>query len=101
MTGLERRTRIRAVSKKRAALNRERRKMAEARWPDGPPMCAVPECNRPADDLHEILSRARGGSITDPANTAPLCRPHHTVITDTEPAWAYSLGLLRHSWDVA
>lgn len=100
MTGLSRRTRIRTVSKKRAALNRQRRKMADARWPERP-MCAVPGCTRLADDLHEILSRARGGSITDPENTAPLCRPHHNEITDTEPEWAYEMGLLKHSWEAS
>jgi hypothetical protein len=30
---------------------------------------------------------------------APLCRPHHTEITDEQPEWAYVLGLLAHSWD--
>ncbi|WP_262403460.1 hypothetical protein, partial [Actinomadura sp. CNU-125] len=63
------------------------------------PTCAVPDCGRPADDVHEPLTRARGGSIIDPANMAPLCRPHHTEITDEQPAWAYDLGLLVHSWD--
>lgn len=98
VTGLERRTRMRRVSKRRLAVNRQRRKMANEHFPKHP-MCAVPGCRRPADDLHEVLSRARGGSIVDPANCKPLCRPHHNEITDTEPAWAYELGLLRHSWD--
>lgn len=96
-----RRTPLKPVSAKRAVENRQRRKMADERWPDGPPKCAVPNCHRLADDLHEVLSRARGGSITDPTNTVPLCRGCHTVITDTEPEWAYELGLLRHSWDAA
>jgi hypothetical protein len=96
---LQRGTRIRPVSKKRAAKNRERRAMRNRRWPAGErPRCARPGCPRLADDLHEILTRARGGSITDEANTVPLCRQDNDELT-LEPAWGYELGLLRHSWD--
>lgn len=35
-----------------------------------------------ATDVHEIKSRARGGSITDLDNLAVLCRPCHTFITE-------------------
>lgn len=66
-------------------------------WPVRP-VCAVPWCTSLADDVHEPLTRSRGGSITDPANAVPLCRPCHTVITDTQPDWAYEQGLLIHSW---
>lgn len=97
-TSLQRRTRIKPVSAKRRAENRHRRRNALDTYGDQPP-CAVPWCTRPADDLHEIKTRARGGSITDMANTAPLCRPHHTEITDEQPDWAYDLGLLAHSWE--
>lgn len=89
---------IRQQSKKRKAENRQRRKVVQATFGDQP-MCVVPGCTRWADDVHEPLTRARGGSITDPANMAPLCRPHHHEITFTEPAWAYEIGLLAHSWD--
>ena len=94
-------SRIKAVSDKRRAENRERAAMADRRWPDrreGTVMCAVPGCPRPADDLHEILTRARGGSITDEANTVPVCRQHNGELT-LEPDWGSDLGLLRHSWD--
>jgi hypothetical protein len=60
--------------------------------------CGRPECHRRADDLHEPLSRARGGSITDEANVRPLARECHDEIT-LGPDWAYEAGLLRHSWD--
>jgi hypothetical protein len=66
------------------------------------PDCAVPWCYTPADDLHEPLTRARGGSICDPENQVPLCRAHHDELTfrpESELAWAYALGLLVHSWD--
>lgn len=89
--------RLRQQSKKRQAENRQRRQVVTDTFGDRPP-CTVPACVRPADDVHEPLTRGRGGSIVDPANMAPLCRPHHTEITDTEPAWAYELGLLKHSW---
>lgn len=107
---LRRRGRIRPVSLKRQRENRVRAAMADRLWPgrrEGTVMCAVWEaiqpdwCDRWASDLHEPLSRARGGSITDPGNCAPLCRSCHARITDEEPAWAYDLGLLVHSWEVA
>lgn len=96
--GLARRTRLRPVSAKRQAENRERRQVARETFGDQP-VCVVPGCGRWADDCHEPLTRARGGSITDAGNMAPLCRPHHDEITFGEPAWAYELGLLKHSWE--
>lgn len=95
--GLARVTPLRAVSSKRRKANQVRRDAVYATFGDAPG-CVVPGCWRLADDVHEPLTRGRGGSITDPTNMAPLCRPHHTEITDTEPAWAYELGLLIHSW---
>lgn len=95
-TQLRRDTPIRQVSDKRKEENKTRRAVIAAAYPETPP-CSVPWCTCLADDAHERLSRARGGSITDLRNIAPLCRPHHTEITDTEPIWAYALGLLRSS----
>jgi hypothetical protein len=95
-TALKRRTPIRQVSRKRARQNRERRAMARRLYPDRPP-CAVPWCPRWADDLHEPLTRARGGSITDEQNTRAVCRQHNDELT-LEPAWGYELGFLVHSW---
>lgn len=92
-------TRLQPVSAKRRQENRERRAMANARWPDGErPRCARPGCPRLADDLHEILSRARGGSITDETNTVPLCRQcNHDATRDPEDM--ITAGLVRHSWE--
>jgi hypothetical protein len=76
--------------------------MAARLWPDGQPPCSRPGCTRLADDLHEPLTRARGGSITDPGNAKPVCRPCHDEITfrpESELGWAYEAGLLVHSWD--
>lgn len=89
-------SRLNPVSGKRRAENRERRAMAERRFPEMNPRCAVPWCTRPADALHEILSRARGGSITDPENTVPACNICNEALTH-EPDWGYRLGLIKHS----
>jgi len=94
------RTRIAPVSGRRRAQNRQRAAIVAVLFPPGT-LCAVPGCGRLFDDVHEPLTRGRGGSITDPANMAPLCRPHHDQITfrpeKSELAWAYRLGLLRHA----
>jgi hypothetical protein len=98
ITPLVRYTRIRPVSKKRAREIVQRRAMLRRMFPEQP-LCSVPWCARLADDAHEPLTRGRGGSITDPENVQPVCRPHHDAITFEEPEWAYELGLLVHSWD--
>lgn len=97
----QQRTPIKPVSDKRRAENRQRRAMVNALYPERPG-CGRPGCPRLADDIHEPLTRARGGSITDPGNQVPLCRPCHDEVTfrpESELGWAYEIGLLRHSWD--
>lgn len=94
-----RRTRLRQQSKRRQKENRERSAMADRLWPGRTPPCIVPGCPRLADDLHEPVTRGRGGAIDDPDNSVPVCRPHHDELTFREPAWAYELELLVHSWD--
>jgi 5-methylcytosine-specific restriction endonuclease McrA len=89
---------IRAVSRKRAAENRVRAAVIAAAWPERP-RCAC-GCGRLADDVHEVLSRARGGSITDRANMRPLARWCHDKATDEDPRF-YDLGLVVHSWEAA
>lgn len=49
-------------------------------------------------DFHEVLTRARGGSITDPDNILMVCRFHHDWITD-HPVEAAAHGLVRNSWE--
>ena len=95
------RTPIKPVSTRRARENRQRAAMADRLWPDrreGTVMCEVPWCTLPADDVHEPLTRARGGSITDEANARATCRGHNDELT-LEPEWGYRLGFLKHSWD--
>ena len=75
---------------------------ASQRTPGPIPDEVISRCGRWADDVHEPLTRARGGSITDPDNAFPLCRPHHDEVTfrpESELQWAYDLGILIHSWD--
>ncbi|WP_262403286.1 hypothetical protein, partial [Actinomadura sp. CNU-125] len=57
-TTLARVTPLALVSRKRRAENRERRTVVHATFGDAP-TCAVPDCGRPADDVHEPLTRAR------------------------------------------
>jgi 5-methylcytosine-specific restriction endonuclease McrA len=99
---LKRSVPLRQVSARRAVENRQRRAMAKRLWPDGQPPCSRPGCSRLADDLHEPLARARGGSIVDEQNARPLCRPCHNEVTfspESELGWAYQDGLLVHSWN--
>lgn len=101
------RTPIRSVSKKRQAENRKRRQILHAAYGPNPACHACPVyraagidtgCDGRADDGHEILTRARGGSITDPDNVIPVGRACHRRI-DAEQDEALRLGLMRNSWD--
>jgi hypothetical protein len=64
-----------------------------------PTVCEVPWCSNTATDPHEPKTRTRGGSILNRANVRLICSPCHREIHDTEPAWAYERGFLKHSWD--
>ena len=100
---LARRTPLRSVSAKRAKVQQQRRTMvreelarrelceagAMIRFGGHRSLCAGL-----AVDLHEPLTRARGGSILDPANTVAVCRSCHDWIHDN-PTAATDLGLLR------
>lgn len=64
---------------------------------DSMPMCE--KCwSAYATDLHEVKTRARGGSILDEENIRVLCRPCHSWITE-HPAEAKQQGWLKNSWD--
>lgn len=95
--GPERKTGLSPQSDKRKKENRVRKKVAYATFGRNP-VCSRKGCNKPARDCHEPLTRGRGGSITDPANMAPLCRTCHDELTFGEPDWAYEQGLKKHSW---
>lgn len=101
---LRRTGRPKAVSAKRAEENEERRDvrmLVSARsggWCEACRLIGKEGHTRPASDLHEILTRARGGSIVDPKNLLHVCRPCHDWITD-HPREAAELGLVRWSWE--
>ena len=92
---------LKAVSRRRAAENRLRRKVVGELFPERP-ACVGPCGGQWADDVHEPLTRGRGGSIVDPENMRPLCRACHDLVTfapESELGWAYEAGRLVHSWD--
>ncbi len=98
-TALTRRTPLRARSKKTAALYLRRRRLVEQLLTEHP-ICQVPWCDQRSTDVHEPLTRARGGSILDRSNCVAVCRMHHDLI-HAEPQWAYDEGLLKHSWEAS
>lgn len=86
---------MRARSKKQAALYVTRRKLV-AEFLMERPVCERCQQAR-SDDVHELLSRARGGSISDESNLAALCRPCHREVTEN-PAQAALDGWVRSRW---
>lgn len=88
---------LKQTSDHRRREDRERAPILKA-LREGPCQARLDGCLGRATDGHEILSRARGGSITDPRNVIGVCRPCHSWIT-THPKEATELGFLRHSWD--
>jgi hypothetical protein len=94
---LRRLTPLRAQSAKRGRVAKQRRAFV-ADLLAAFPICQVPWCSRPSEEVHEPLTRARGGSILDAGNAKAVCRLHHDLI-HAEPAWAYETGFLRHSWE--
>jgi hypothetical protein len=61
------------------------------------PICEFPDCRALSVDVHELRSRARGGSITDESNVKACCRAHHELVTN-DPAFAEAIGWSLHSW---
>ena len=54
--------------------------------------------NERSQDIHELKSRARGGSITDIENLVALCRNCHRWVTEN-PKKALEQGWLKSSWE--
>ena len=91
------RTVINRVSAKRKVENAVRRKVL-AELKRLYPMCQ--RCGvRPSEEGHEPLTRARGGSITDPANIVMLCAfpdggchkwVHEHIAEATKEGWLVS-----------
>jgi len=100
---LQRRTPLRQVSRKRSREQRLRQQMVRDELARRE-LCEAgavitfaghdARCYGLATELHEPLTRARGGSILDPENTVAICRSCHDWI-HVNPAAATGLGLLR------
>jgi 5-methylcytosine-specific restriction endonuclease McrA len=82
------------VSRKRRVLLRERRKVTDAMKAEGDVLCV--RCGGMAQDAHEVVSRARGGSIVDRENIVPLCREDHRWVTE-HPLEAEREGLSKRA----
>jgi len=88
---------VRHRSRKQQQVYREQRIPLVKKVLEDQPVCI--RCFRaPSTDVHELKSRARGGSITDESNVVAICRNCHTWIT-THPAEAEAAGWSKHSWD--
>lgn len=90
-----------ASSKRKKAMSARKKMLAEFYTGICEGAKRVPDvrCGGPLDP-HEPLTRARGGSITEPENLMWICRNHHDW-AHAHPLQAHKVGLLRHSWDVA
>lgn len=116
-TELTRRTRLAPMSKKRRRIREQRAALVRtelasrpvceagntirAEWANRFGIVKANElasrsafgCRHWAVELHEPLTRARGGDILDPANTIAICRGCHDWIHH-HPERATALGLL-------
>ena len=88
---------MRHRSAKRAKLYRDERVPLVVNLLIERPVCERCKASG-SQDIHELKSRARGGSIIDVNNLVALCRACHNWIT-THPAEATAEGWLKHSWD--
>lgn len=87
---------IRHRSAKREKIYTQHRRKIVADLLQAIPICQ--RCNRtPSQDIHELKSRARGGSIIDHENLVAVCRPCHTWIT-SNPKMALEEGWSKSSW---
>jgi 5-methylcytosine-specific restriction endonuclease McrA len=87
---------MRSRSKKRQTLYSQERIPLVIRLLEEHPVCQ--RCwQQRSVDVHEIKSRARGGSITDESNLACLCRPCHDLITRS-PKRAQEENWSKNSW---
>lgn len=88
---------IRQRSAKMEKIYRTRRRNLVIKLLAERPTCQKCSNDR-SQDIHEIKSRARGGSITDEDNLVALCRNCHNWVTQN-PALAKEQGWLKSSWD--
>lgn len=85
---------MRYRSKKMARTYIQRRKLVAEILEDA----SCVRCGTKATEVHEIKTRARGGSILDPDNCVALCHACHHWVT-THPLEAKAEGLMKNSWE--
>lgn len=92
-------TRLRQRSKRTQKTYRDERVPLVERLLRERPRCEIRyRCDGArAVDVHEVLTRGRGGSITDARNCLTACRACHTWVTDN-PRPAQCLGFVLPSW---
>ena len=88
---------IRPRSKKMEVLYATKRRNLVKRLLAERPICQRCLSDR-SQDIHELKSRARGGSITDLDNLVALCRTCHNWVTQN-PKEAKEQGWLKNSWE--
>lgn len=89
--GLRRSGRLRQQSRKRRKTMPARARCVREVMARAGGRCEWQFCDQAATDVHEILSRARGGSPLDPANALAVCRWHHDFC-HANPKLAASVG---------
>lgn len=88
---------IRPRSKKMEMLYATKRRNLVKRLLAERPICQRCLSDR-SQDIHELKSRARGGSITEIDNLVALCRSCHNWVTQN-PKEAKEQGWLKNSWE--
>lgn len=91
---------MRSVSAKRAKVNRQRRKLGERLHDERGPWCELrtPVCTGLAEQMHEYVGRAQGGSLVDERGIALTCSACNTWVEDN-PWEARERGLKCSRWD--
>lgn len=96
-----RKAQVKNQSAKAAKINRQRAELRKSLLQERGAACeACPRTPvgsytpRPWTELHEVLTRARGGDPTDPDNILCLCLWCHKFVTENERE-ARRLGLVR------
>jgi 5-methylcytosine-specific restriction endonuclease McrA len=88
---------IRPRSKKTEQVYATKRRNLVRKLLSERPICQRCLADR-SQDIHELKSRARGGSITDVDNLVALCRLCHIWVTQN-PQLAKEQGWLKSSWE--
>lgn len=94
------RTSIRQQSAKRAREQRERRKVGERLIQERGPFCELrtPVCTVAAEQMHELVGRAQGGSLVDERGIVLSCSACNTYVED-HPVEAREQGWKCPRWE--